>query len=106
MPYCPNCGATVTDDQQKCESCGTRLIEKEKKEGFFGFLFFGIIALFIPILGYILAALMKISRPKTRKFTLIVSTVGLLLWLALILIIVYIGLDLLIQILGGTILFF
>ena len=89
MPFCPECGATVTDDQLSCPSCGKPLIAKEKKEGFFGYLIYGIIAFFIPILGYILAALMKISRPKTRKFVLIISTIGLVLYIVLILLIVY-----------------
>ncbi|HPJ24482.1 MAG TPA: hypothetical protein PK113_06170 [Bacillota bacterium] len=53
-------------------------------EGFFGFIFAGIIAIFMPLLGIVLALLMRNSRPHTSKFTMVLSIMSLVVWILII----------------------
>ncbi len=102
MPNCPKCGALVTVDQVKCIECGTKLIEKPKREGFFGYFFSGIFALLIPLLGFIIFLSQRVRKPKTSRFTLIMTILGFIVWVLLILLAGYIFMGILEGIFGGS----
>jgi len=88
MQYCQHCGAQVTEDQKVCLECGKSLKEPEKREGFFGYLFYGLIAILLPILGFFLYIAIRIKRPKTSRFVLITSIVSLIIWILLIIFVI------------------
>ena len=86
MPFCPNCGAQVTDDQKLCLECGKPIKqEKPKREGFLGYFLMGIITIFLPIIGLIYVALFRGKKPRTTHFILVESIIFLIIWVLIIL---------------------
>jgi len=98
MNYCPHCGASVQDDQKICIECGKKIDKETKKEGFFGYIFSLIVAIFLPILGLIIYTAIRRKRPRTGKFLLVTSIISLILWILTILFFIWFGLSILIGI--------
>lgn len=84
MPYCPHCGAVIQEDQKICIECNKAVNQPDhKREGFFGYFFGLLFGIFQPLLGLILALLFKDKRPRTSRFTLVLSIIGFILWVLL-----------------------
>ena len=71
MPYCPNCGNPVTEEQDVCLSCGKKIRDTEENSvsnrndtGGFGW---GLLGFCIPIVGLILFLVWKQDQPKNAK---------------------------------------
>ncbi|MFW5889260.1 MAG: zinc ribbon domain-containing protein [Bacillota bacterium] len=71
MPYCPNCGNPVEEDQDVCLTCGKKLKKTEvdfssstKDTGDFGW---GLLGFCIPIVGLILYLVWKDGQPNNAK---------------------------------------
>jgi len=68
MPYCPNCGTQVNENQDVCLNCGKTLksvfnVNINDTGGFV----WGLLGFFVPLAGLVIYLLWKDEKPRTAK---------------------------------------
>lgn len=101
MEHCPNCGREVADYEHICPSCGVAL-DGDNKEGFIGFLFGGLLALFLPLISLILIFVIRKEKRHTARFMLVIAIVSIVFRLLLMLLMWSVFIQLLIGIFGSA----
>lgn len=91
--YCRNCGEFIDDQAVVCVHCGVptdnlkkysgNAVEKEPQQT--TFVLVSILSFFIPIAGFIIAAVQLTKNPKLAKTALISAIIGVILSLLILL---------------------